>query len=74
MAGKFKLSITMNDDAMKEPAQLAEALKEVAGVVAGLPTGALKKSGVVVDDDQNSVGKWEYVGEEDEDDSDDADA
>lgn len=74
MPGRFKLSITMNDDAMKEPAQVAEALREVAGVVAHLPTGALKKSGAVVDDDQNSVGKWEYVGEDDEDDTDDADA
>lgn len=74
MAGKFKLSITMNDDAMKEPAHLAEALKEVAGVVAGLPTGALKKSAAIVDDDQNTVGKWEYLGVDDEEDDSDDDS
>lgn len=71
MAGKFKLSITLGDDAMQEPAHVAEALRELATKIDALGVRETEARGGLLDDNGNRVGEWTYENEPEEEDDDD---
>lgn len=71
MAGKFKLSITLGDDAMQEPAHVAEALRELAMKIDDLAARETAAKGGILDDNGNRVGEWTYENEPEEEDDDD---
>lgn len=69
MDGTFKIKIEMGNDAMQTPRELAQALREVAAEIEGIDLRETK-SRRISDDNGNTVGKWSFDGEdEDEDDS-----
>jgi hypothetical protein len=70
MSGNFKLAINLGEDAMKDPAHVAEALREVATHIEEMiPVGSVSEKKNIMDDNGNTVGSWTYFNEgEDEDD------
>ncbi len=71
MSGSFKLSLELDNDAMKEPSHVAAALHEVATALNDLPADRESAKGNILDDNGNLVGKWTYENEREEDDDDD---
>lgn len=69
--GKFVLNIELGDDAMQEPAHVAEALRELAERIDELEPDETDASGKVLDDNGNTVGEWTYENEGREGDDDD---
>lgn len=68
--GKFKLSITMGEDSMQEPGDLAAALRELATKIEALAPRETSARGGILDDNGTSCGSWtfENTSEEEEDD------
>lgn len=67
MTGSFVLRIDLGNDAMESPAHVAEALRELALRIDELPPDATARSGRVIDDNGNVVGKWAYKADTEED-------
>jgi ribosomal protein L17 len=55
--GKFKVEITVGDDAMRTPDDVAKALREIADQLITAPKG-----GLVSDRNGNVVGRFRLVG------------
>jgi len=55
--GKFKVEITVGDDAMRTPDDVAKALREIANQLIIAPKG-----GLVSDRNGNVVGRFRLVG------------
>jgi hypothetical protein len=55
--GKFKVEITVGDDAMRTPNDISKALREIANQLITAPKG-----GLVSDRNGNVVGRFRLVG------------
>ena len=55
----FKVTIMLGNAAMSSPADVAKALRNLAGKVAKL-SAHLPDSGKIMDENGNSVGRWSY--------------
>lgn len=69
-SGKFSMNIELGNDAMQQPQELADALREVANKIAAIDPTDTNAGGKVLDDNGNEVGTWEYEAEHDEEEDD----
>ncbi len=63
MAGKFTVEIELGDGVLSTPQELAEALRELATRIEDIDIDETQEDGVILDDDGNEVGTWEYENE-----------
>lgn len=67
VSGKFNCNIELGNDAMQNPQELAEALRELANRIENIDETTILDGAKILDDNGNEVGSWEYEVELDED-------